>query len=164
MSAPIIGGGNVQPSFARRDDGTLVAFMRDNGPPPKQALVAESDDGGASWSLASDHPDLPEPGAGLEVLALESGLWVVVHNDEIDGRHSLAISISEDQGRTFPRRRHLERAEPGAGRFHYPSILQAHDGTLHVTYSTFLPKALGAGGEGKTIRHAHFNEAWLRLD
>jgi predicted neuraminidase/lysophospholipase L1-like esterase len=162
MSEPIVGSGSVQPSFARRDDGTLVAFMRDNGPPPKRALVAESGDGGASWSLASDHPDLPEPGAGLEVLALASGLWVVVHNDEAEGRHSLAISISEDQGRTFGRRRHLERAAPGAGRFHYPSILQARDGTLHVTYSTFLRDGLGEGREGKTIRHAHFNEAWLR--
>ena len=161
MSAPIVGGGNVQPSFARRDDGTLVALMRDNGPPPKLAMAATSDDGGATWSLAADHPNLPEPGAGLEVLALRSGLWVVVHNDEAAGRHSLAISISEDQGRTFTRRRHLERAEPGAGRFHYPSILQARDGTIHVTYSTFLRDGLGEGREGKTIRHAHFNEAWL---
>ncbi|HVS62270.1 MAG TPA: exo-alpha-sialidase [Thermoanaerobaculia bacterium] len=161
MSAPIVGGGNVQPSFARRDDGTLVAFMRDNGPPPKRAMVATSDDGGETWSLAEDHADLPEPGAGLEVLALDSGLWVVVHNDEVDGRHSLALSISEDQGRTFTRRRHLERAEAGAGRFHYPSIVQASDGTLHVTYSTFSRDGLGAGQEGKTIRHAHFNEAWL---
>ena len=31
-SKPMIGFGNIQPSLVRKDDGTLVAFMRDNGP------------------------------------------------------------------------------------------------------------------------------------
>lgn len=161
MSGPIVGGGNVQPSFARRRDGTVVAFMRDNGPPPKRIQVAESSDRGATWSIARDHPELIDPGAGNEVLVLASGRWIVVHNDAEEGRHSLAISISEDEGRTFARRRHLERAAPGEGRFHYPSVIQARDGTLHVTYSYHLPNALAGGGEGKSIRHAWFNEAWL---
>ena len=68
MSEPIIGGGNIQPAFALRRDGALVAFMRDNGPPPKRAHVAESNDLGVTWSIARDHPDLVETGAGLEVL------------------------------------------------------------------------------------------------
>ena len=33
-STPIVGFGNIQPSLARKKDGTLVAYMRDNGPPP----------------------------------------------------------------------------------------------------------------------------------
>jgi hypothetical protein len=42
FSDPIVGGGNIQPSFARKKDGTLVTYMRDNGPPPKRVLVSES--------------------------------------------------------------------------------------------------------------------------
>ncbi len=34
FSEPLVGGGNIQPSIARRTDGTLIAYMRDNGPPP----------------------------------------------------------------------------------------------------------------------------------
>ena len=35
-STPLVGFGNIQPSLARKKDGTLVAYMRDNGPPPKR--------------------------------------------------------------------------------------------------------------------------------
>ena len=31
-SRPLIGFGNIQPSLVRKNDGELVAFMRDNGP------------------------------------------------------------------------------------------------------------------------------------
>ncbi len=161
MSEPIVGGGNVQPSFARRRDGTLVAFMRDNGPPPKRVMVAESKDRGLTWSIARDHPDLIESGAGVDVLVLARGRWLVVHNDTERGRHRLAISISEDEGRTFPRRRTLEIAEEGRARFHYPSAIQARDGSLHVTYSVFLADAIGPGQEGKAIRHTELSEDWL---
>lgn len=161
MSEPIVGAGNVQPSFARRRDGTLVAFMRDNGPAPKKLLVAESKDRGETWSLARDHPDLVEPGAGNEVLVLQSGRWIVVHNDAPDGRHRLAVSISDDEGRTFPRRAYLERSAKGAGRHHYPSVIQARDGTIHVSYSHHVADALGPGEQGKTIKHAWFSEDWL---
>ena len=28
--------GSIQPSVVRKNDGTLVAYLRDNGPPPKR--------------------------------------------------------------------------------------------------------------------------------
>ncbi len=161
MSDPIVGGGSVQPTFALREGGTLVAFMRDNGPPPKRALVAESPDLGETWSIARDHPDLVETGAGLEVLRLRSGRWIAVHNDVPDGRYRLAVSVSEDEGRTFPGRRYVERSEKGAGRYHYPSVIQAGDGRIHLSYSYHVTGALEDGGQGKSIRHVSFDEAWL---
>lgn len=164
MSEPIIGGGNIQPTFALRDDGTLVAYMRDNGPPPKRAHVAESRDLGATWTIARDHPDLVESGAGLEVLKLESGRWIVVHNDIPDGRYQLAVSVSEDEGRTFRRRRYIEREEKDVGRYHYPSVIQARDGRIHVTYSYHVAGALDDGGQGKSIKHVSFDETWLLGD
>ena len=45
-SEPIVGGANIQPSFARKKDGTLVTYMRDNGPAPKRVHVSESKDEG----------------------------------------------------------------------------------------------------------------------
>ncbi len=159
MSDPIVGGGNIQPSFARRNDGTLVAYMRDNGPAPKRVHVSESTDEGQTWSLVQDHPQLANPGSGLELARLRNGRFIVAYNDTEQGRHSLAISISDDEGRTFRWTRHPERVEPGQGSFHYPSIIEAADGRLHVSYSYFVRDE--EGREGKSIKHAEFDEAWV---
>lgn len=162
-SIPLVGPGNVQPSIARRKDGTLVAFFRDNGPPPQRVMVSESSDRGMTWSLARD-TDLPDPGAGLEVIVLKSGRWLLVNNDTERGRHRLAVTVSEDEGRTWSFKRYIERDEPGpdAGSYSYPSIIQTRDGMIHVTYS-YRPNAAAAKreGQGESIKHVRFNEAWL---
>lgn len=157
-SEPIVGGGNIQPSFATRRDGSIVAYMRDNGPPPKRVLVSESSDRGATWSRVDDHPTLPNPGAGLEVMTLRDGDWLCVFNDLERGRHSLAVSLSRDEGQTWPVTRHLEQDPTETGSFHYPSVIEARDGTIHVTYSYFAPQAEGGG---KSIKHARFTKGWL---
>ncbi len=69
-STPLVGLGNIQPSLARKRDGTLVAYMRDNGPPPKRLMVSRSTDRGDTWSRVEDS-DRPNPGSGAEVLVLE---------------------------------------------------------------------------------------------
>ncbi|HOY58464.1 MAG TPA: exo-alpha-sialidase [Verrucomicrobiota bacterium] len=163
ISAPLVGAGSIQPSIARRRDGTLVAFFRDGGPPPKRVLVSESGDKGLTWSLARD-TDRPNPGAGLEVIVLKSGRWALINNDTEKGRHSLAVSVSEDEGCTWPIVRHLEHDAPGqdTGSYSYPSILQARDGTLHATYSYEPnPANVVREGKGESIKHVQFNEAWL---
>jgi predicted neuraminidase len=161
-SEPILGAGAVQPSIVRRRDGVLVAYMRDNGPAPKRMLRSLSRDEGVTWSEARD-TDIPNPGAGLEVIVLEDGTWAMVNNDTEKGRHSLAVWLSEDEGATWSWKRHLEldRRPEDAGSFHYPSLIQARDGSLHVTYSYFL-NHLPEGAPRKTIKHARFNTAWVR--
>jgi predicted neuraminidase len=153
-SEPIVGFGGVQPGFAQRRDGSLVAYMRDNGPAPKRVMRAESRDGGETWGPVTD-TELPNPGASVEPLTLPNGDWVLVYNDLEQGRHSLALSVSTDEGRTWGEPRHIERGRPDRDAFHYPSVIQGRDGTLHVTYSAFT-------AEGKTIRHARFDPAWAR--
>ena len=171
-SEPLVGRGNIQPTLARRRDGTLVAYMRDNGPAPKRLHVSESTDRGETWSPVRDS-DVPNPGTGAEVIVLRNGHWALIYNDLERGRYSLAVSISEDEGRTWPYTRHLERDEPSEdeaqlGQYHYPSIIQAADGSLHATYSYFLPPARAAAkdNEGravrKSIKYAWFNEGWIR--
>ncbi len=161
-SEPLVGAGAIQPSIARRRDGTLVAYMRDNGPPPKRLHVSTSADDGVTWSPVVDS-ELPNPGSGAEVIVLREGLWALVYNDTERGRHSLAVSLSDDEGKTWRWTRHLELdlRDQGAGSFHYPSIIQARDGTLHVTYSYFLIH-LPRDAPRKSIKHAHFNVAWVK--
>jgi predicted neuraminidase len=162
-STPLVGAGNVQPSVVLRKDGTLVAYFRDNGPAPKRVMVCESSDGGMNWTLARD-TELFDPGAGVEAIVLKSGRWLLINNNTERGRHRLALSISEDEGKTWPRVAYLEQDEPGegAGSYHYPSIIQARDGTIHVSYSITVNRAEAARlGAGESIKHAQFNEAWL---
>jgi predicted neuraminidase len=165
-STPLTGYGNIQPSLVRRKDGSLYTLMRDNGPPPKRLLQSESRDGGETWSPVTDS-DLPNPGAGAEIIGLRNGDWALISNDTEEGRHSLAVQISDDEGRTWKWKRHLERTAPGVARFHYPSLIEARDGTLHATYSHHVdeqsaPKDTEGRPMAKTIKHAAFNQAWVR--
>ena len=155
-SEPIIGYGGVQPSVVRKNDGTLVAYLRDNGPPPKRAQISYSKDDGVSWTPAVDS-EIPNPGTSLEVIRLRNGDWIVLHNDIERGRHSLAAAISNDEGKTWKWKRHLDGnpEKPGNVQYHYPSVIQAKDGFIHVTYSYFVP-------EGKAIKHVRFNEEWVK--
>jgi hypothetical protein len=150
-SKPLAGFGSIQPSVLRRQDGTLVAYMRENGP-IRRIRVAESKDDGVSWGPVGAL-ELPNPGSGLDAVRLADGHWVMVYNDTRSGRNSLAASLSDDEGRSWKWTRHLERQQTGS--YHYPAVIQGHDGTIHVVYSYFVQG-------GKSMKHAAVNEAWIR--
>ena len=169
-SDPLVSIANSQPSLVRKKDGTLVAFMRDDGPPPQRVPVSESRDRGVTWSPVVDS-DRVDTGAGVEALVLQSGRWLLINNDLETGRHRLAVTLSDDEGKTWKWKRYLERdseadVKAGAGQYHYPSIIQAKDGTLHASYSFHQkksetkPEASGKPAN-ESIKHAHFNEAWV---
>jgi predicted neuraminidase len=99
--------------------------------------------------------DLPNPGAGIEVIALRNGLWALAFNDTERGRSSLAVALSDDEGRSWKWKRHVEQDPSGKGSFHYPSLIQARDGGLHLSYSYFV-------AAGKAIKHARFNVEWIK--
>jgi predicted neuraminidase len=167
-SQPLVSSGGVQPSLARKKDGTLVALMRDNGPPPKRVLRSESKDAGQTWSPVVD-TDIPNPGAGLEVINLQSGNWLLINNDTEQGRHKLTLSLSDDEGTTWKWNRALEFDEPApeATTASYPSIIQAKDGLLHASYTYTLKgkNALASRDEksqSECIKHAQFNEDWIK--
>jgi len=166
-SLPLVGDGPVQPAIAVRRDGTLATYMRDNGGPPKRLLYSESADGGKTWAPVRD-TEIPNPGAGVEVMTLRDGRWVLINNDTERGRHSLAVSLSDDEGKSWKWTRHLERDTPGpdAGSYSYPSIIEARDGTLHATYSVALkPSQIVKDAQGRslreTIKHAQFPVDWI---
>ncbi len=149
-SRPLAGFGNIQPAVLEKNDRTLVAYMRENGPLDR-IRVAESSDQGSSWGPVGV-TQMPNPGSGLDALRLSNGHWLLIYNDTTSGRHRLAVSLSDDEGKSWKWTRHLENQSGGS--FHYPSVIQGRDGTVHAVYSYFV-----AGG--KSMKHAAFNEGWV---
>jgi predicted neuraminidase len=153
-SEPMIGHGGIQPSLVLKKDNTIVAYMRDNGPPPKRVQVSYSKDDGVSWSAGVD-TDIPNPGVSIEAIRLKSGNWLMVYNDLESGRYSLCAALSDDEGATWKWKRHLDRSDNKKNQYHYPSVIQAKDGSIHATYSYHVP-------EGQSIKHVQFSEEWVK--
>ena len=148
FSKPVPEVGLTQPTVVQYEDGKMSAFFR-NGGPEHRIKRSDSDDGGITWSEVTT-TSLLHPGAGIEALVLKNGHLAMVYNDKESGaRDQLAISISEDRGETWTHTRHLEKTPES--RFDYPSIIQAQDGSIHVTYSFNL----------QTIKHVRLNEEWI---
>ena len=153
-SEPLLGIGNVQPSLVLKKDGTIAAYMRDNGPGLK-IQYSESTDQGVHWSNVR-YLNIPNPGSSVDVISLKNGHWVLVCNNTTDGRYRLAVFLSEDEGQSWPWMRYLEKAAKDAGSYCYPSVIQTRDGLIHVSYSW------NEHGKGQSIKHAEFNEDWVR--
>jgi len=154
-SKPLIGFGNIQATLMRRKDGTIVAYMRENGRTGK-IRVCESKDDGINWGEVTSS-ELPNPGAGIDGVVLANGHWALIYNDQTQGRNHLAVSVSEDEGATWKATRHLEKLD--AGSYHYPAIIQGADGVIHAIYSYFTTQP--GGKEGKSMKHAAFRESWI---
>ncbi|MBX3440283.1 MAG: exo-alpha-sialidase [Planctomycetaceae bacterium] len=149
FSNPVPGIGMLQPSLVEFPDGEIHAYFR-NSDRRHRIKRSVSTDGGLTWSTP-ELTDRLHPGGGVEVLLLKSGnLALVYNNKESSPRDKLAIALSTDRGQTWQWERQLEDT-PNA-RFDYPSIAQADDGTIHVSYSWEL----------RTIKHAEFNEEWIQ--
>jgi hypothetical protein len=149
FSNVVPGMGATQPSVVETEPGKLIAFFRD-ARGARRILRSDSEDGGMSWSEIRP-TSLPNPGAGIEAVRLSNGKLAMVYNPlETSPRDKLGIALSDDNGETWKWTRLLED-EPDS-RFDYPSIVQAKDGSLHITYSYNL----------KTIKHVQVNEEWIR--
>jgi hypothetical protein len=159
-SNPVIGGIGIQPTIALARDGTLAAYLCDNGPPPKRMQRTNSEDGGLTWSIARD-TDLPNPGAGFDMVTLASGEWLIVYNHTEDGRHDLTAAISDNDGKSWKWSKKIEYDDRGekATSSHYPAVIQGANGMIHTTYS-FHHKDRD-GGPHKTIKYASFPVRWV---
>jgi len=153
-SLPTVGRGNVQPAIIEKKDGSLIAYMRDNGDEPGKIMVSSSDDKGYTWSPA-EKSELPNPGSSIDAIKLKNGHFLMVYNDVEDGRYSLVVSISEDEGKTWKYTRSIENVKKGDGAFAYPTVIQSKDGKIYATYSYHAK-------ENKTIKCVSFTEEWVR--
>jgi predicted neuraminidase len=153
-SLPIVGRGNIQPTILQKTDGTLVAYMRDNGDSPTRIFKSISSDEGYSWSPA-EKTDIPNPGSSVDAIVLNNGHWLLTCNDLEDGRNQLAVYLSDDEGDTWKWKQYLENVPKGEGSFAYPTMIQTKDGMIHISYS-YAVKG------NKTIKHACFPESWVK--
>jgi predicted neuraminidase len=150
-SGPLLGFGAIQPAVVRRDNGELVAYMRDNGMENRIQTSVSKDDG-LTWGPVTAM-EFANPGSGLDAVRLANGHWAMIYNDEREGRNRLAVSISDDEGKTWKWKRMLEDEPKGS--YHYPAIIQGKDGLLHAVYSY-------DDESGESMKHAAFNEAWVQ--
>lgn len=158
FSNPVLGGAGIQATIAVKRDGNLVAYMRDNGPPPQRMQRTESNDNGLTWSIPKDDL-LPNPGAGFDMVTLAAGEWLIVFNDQEDGRSDLTVAVSDDDGQSWRWKKRIEHDErPKAASSHYPSVIQGRDGLIHVIYSFHRKDQ----DPPKTVKYATFPLSWVK--
>jgi predicted neuraminidase len=119
--------GAIQPTILVHSPRRLQILCR-----TEQRVIAESwsNDGGATWS-AMKATRLPNPSAGVDVVKLSNGLFVLAYNPSAENRHAIALSTSMD-GVTWSAPVTIEE---GPGEYSYPAIIQTRDGLVHMTYT-----------------------------
>lgn len=120
--------GLIQPTLVELDPGRIRAFMRS-----RQGFiyVADSSDGGRSWSPARPTP-LPNPNAGIDAVRLADGRILMVYNHSTRERTPLSVALSSDAGETWTLFAQLETER---GEFSYPAVIQSSNGDVHITYT-----------------------------
>ena len=128
--------GNLQPSPVELEPGHLLAYCRRGGgygPEERGFIVAsESRDGGRTWSEGRE-TELPNPNSAVELIGLMSGRLLLVYNPSMSERIPLTVALSEDGGKSWPRRLDIAK---GPGGLAYPSAVQTRDGKIHVVYTS----------------------------
>lgn len=157
-SNPVLGGAGIQPTIAIGRDSVLVAYFRDNGPPPNLMQRSESHDKGLSWTIAKDD-QLANPGAGFDMVTLSNGEWVMIYNDTEKGRHNLTVALSDDDGKSWKWKKSIEndtRSNPTSS--HYPAVTEGADGRVHISYSYHRNDIK----PGRTIKYVSFPAKWIK--
>jgi predicted neuraminidase len=151
-SKPIVGLGPTQPSILREKNGTLVAFLRDEGGAPFKVMNSYSKDNGETWSIPVD-TQFPNPSGSIQAVTLKDGNWILIYNNSKDNRNNLMVAMSANQGKTWPWKRYLDNSKKLS--VSYPSAIQSKDGLIHITYSYVK--------DGKeSIKYAVINEDWIK--
>lgn len=118
----------IQPSILDLGAGKLLAVGRTRN--SKRIFQIESTDGSRTWGEMT-LTDLPNPNSGTDAVTLADGRHLLIYNHTEKGRSPLNIAVSTD-GKGWTPAVTLE-TEPGE--FSYPAIIQATNGTVHVTYT-----------------------------
>jgi len=134
---PGAGIGAIQPSLLFHPGGRLQALCR-----TQQGVIAStwSEDGGRTWSPLTT-TTLPNPNSGIDAVTLRDGRQLLVYNHSAPppgssgggARYPLDVAVSRD-GLAWDRVLTLE-SEPRPDGYAYPTVIQTHDGRVHVTYT-----------------------------
>ena len=117
----------IQPTILVHPGGRLQAIGRTRS---QRIFETWSDDGARTWTPLA-LTSLPNPNSGIDAVTLRDGRHLLVYNHTTRGRSPLNVAISRD-GRTWEAALVLEN-EPGE--YSYPAVIQAADGSVHITYT-----------------------------
>lgn len=118
----------IQPTLLTHADGRIQALNRTRG--KNKIYETWSSDDGRTWSKLSP-TSLPNPNSGIDAVTLHDGRQLLVYNHTTTGRSPLNLAISKD-GQNWEIAAVLETDK---GEFSYPAVIQASDGTVHLTYT-----------------------------
>jgi len=117
----------IQPAILIHPQGKLQALCR-----TREGSISTlwSNDHGKSWSKM-EATSLPNPNSGIDAITLADGRHALVYNPVTKGRSPLVVGISSD-GKEW---KEVHVLEDQPGEYSYPAIIQAKDGTIHITYT-----------------------------
>lgn len=141
----------IQPGVLQHSDGRLQIMCRS-----QEGVIAQSwsMDDGKTWSAFSAS-NLPNPNAATDALTLKDGRHLLVYNHTARKgafpahRAMLNVAISDIGVRWKP----ILTLERAPGEYSYPSLIQAADGRVHVTYTY----------RRETVKHVVLDPAKLDL-
>jgi predicted neuraminidase len=128
----IAGKGIIQPTLWESAPGQVHALLRSTA-----GIICRSDskDYGKTWSPVYK-TSLPNPNSGIDVAKLSDGTLVLAYNPtsrDWGSRGKLALAISFDNGKTWPKKIDLETGKEDE-EFSYPAII-SFDDSIAVTYT-----------------------------
>ena len=145
---------SLQPVIFTTSVNDAVAMMRYQGSAPKRILTQTSNDSGLNWTPV-EKSKLPNPGAGIIGLVLETQELLLAFNNDEEEREDMSLATSNDQGKTWKLSQVIEEnrlPEPDKNQqFSYPWLLQTQNGNIHLLYTWHK----------NHIKHLIFNAAWL---
>ena len=121
--------GIIQPSVIALGGNHLRFYARSTALTGK-ICIADSMDAGVTWTQARPI-DLPNPNSGIDAVALPDGRVLLIYNHTTNGRTPLNLAVSSD-GEHF---KMFCTLEDQPGEYSYPSMIQAGNGDLLMTYT-----------------------------
>ena len=118
----------IQPTILFHKDGSLQILCRSK---EKKIVESWSNDQGKTWTPLQQ-TNLPNNNSGIDAVTLKNGTHLLICNPIEKGRNKLAVLYSED-GKNWTDLIVLE--DLPKGEFSYPAIIEAEDGTVHITYT-----------------------------
>jgi alpha-L-fucosidase len=137
----------IQPTILFHSDGSIQLLFRSKN---KAVIESWSNDHGLNWSTLKP-TSLPNNNSGIDAVTLSDGRQLLVFNPVVKGRNILGVAVSKD-GIAWEAAVLLENDPDPKAEYSYPAVIQAPNGSVHITYTW----------NRKKIKHAVIDPAKLQ--